>query len=203
MNKKFPRKIHIIGSVASGKTTFAKELSTKLNIPYYELDNVVWIRQNSGDIRRTDQQKVDYLNNIILTNAWIIEGVHNEDWVALSFLNADLIIFLDTNYFIRIYRIIKRFTLQKLGLEKSNYKPTFTIFIKMFKWNCYFEEIGKPNFYHKYGVYYDKLLVVSSKRQIFKKSISKNNGYASSVYILSIFFRSRCSFSCCWLFCFF
>ncbi|MFJ3390554.1 DNA topology modulation protein FlaR [Lysinibacillus sp. NPDC086135] len=167
MNKKFPRKIHIIGSVASGKTTFAKELSTKLNIPYYELDNVVWIRQNSGDIRRTDQQKVDYLNNIILTNAWIIEGVHNEDWVAQSFLNADLIIFLDTSYFIRIYRIIKRFTLQKLGLEKSNYKPTFTIFIKMFKWNRYFEEIGKPNFYHKYGVYYDKLLVVSNKRQIF------------------------------------
>ncbi|UPW81427.1 AAA family ATPase [Lysinibacillus sp. Ag94] len=166
MNKKFLCKIHIIGSVASGKTTLAKELSTKLNIPYYELDNVVWIRQNSGDIRRTDQQKVDYLHNIILTNAWIIEGVHNEDWVAQSFLNADLIIFLDTNYFIRIYRIIKRFTLQKLGLEKSNYKPTFAIFIKMFKWNRYFEEIGKPNFYHKYGIYYDKLLVISSKRQI-------------------------------------
>ncbi|MEB2281958.1 AAA family ATPase [Lysinibacillus xylanilyticus] len=166
MDKKLPRKIHIIGSVASGKTTLAKELSTKLNIPYYELDNVVWIRQNSGDIRRTDQQKVDYLNDIILTNAWIIEGVHNEDWVAQSFLNADLIIFLDTNYFIRIYRILKRFTLQKLGLEKSNYKPTFAIFIKMFKWNHYFEEIGKPNFYYKYGIYYDKLMVVSSKRQI-------------------------------------
>lgn len=93
MNKKFPRKIHIIGSVASGKTTLAKELSTKLNIPYYELDNVVWIRQNSGDSRRTDQQKMDYLHNIILTNAWIIEGVHIEDWVAQSFLNADVIIF--------------------------------------------------------------------------------------------------------------
>ncbi|MGE7917072.1 DNA topology modulation protein FlaR [Lysinibacillus xylanilyticus] len=137
MNKKFPRKIHIIGSVGSGKTTLAKELSTKLNIPYYELDNVVWIRQISGDIRRTEQQKVDYLNNIILTEAWIIEGVHNEDWVAQSFSNADLIIFLDTNYFIRSYRIIKRFTLQKLGLENANYKPTFSIFIKMFKWNLF------------------------------------------------------------------
>ncbi|MEB2298666.1 AAA family ATPase [Lysinibacillus xylanilyticus] len=166
MNKKFPRKIHIIGSVGSGKTTLAKELSEKLNIPYYELDNVVWIRQNSGDCRRTDQQKVDYLNDIILTKAWIIEGVHNEDWVAQSFLNAELIIFLDTNYYIRIYRIIKRFTLQKLGLEKSNYKPTFSIFIKMFKWNRYFEEISKPNFYHKYGMYSDKLLVVTSKREI-------------------------------------
>ncbi|OXS68521.1 DNA topology modulation protein FlaR [Lysinibacillus sp. KCTC 33748] len=172
MNKEFPRKIHIIGSVGSGKTTLAKELSEKLNIRYYELDNVVWIRQKSGDIRRTDQQKVDYLQNIILTKAWIIEGVHNEEWVEQSFLNADLIIFINTNYYIRIYRIIKRFTLQKLGLEKSNYKPTFSIFIKMFQWNRYFEEISKPNFYNKYGKYKDKLLVVTSKREILKKSIS-------------------------------
>jgi len=166
LNKTFPSKIHIIGSVGSGKTTLAKELSAKLNIPYYELDNVVWLRQNSGDIRRTEQQKVAYLNNIILTNAWIIEGVHNEDWVTQSFSNADLIIFLDTKYFIRIYRIIKRFTLQKLGLEKSNYKPTFAIFINLLKWNRRFEEIVKPNFYHKFEMYRDKLLVVSSKRQI-------------------------------------
>ncbi|MGE7997490.1 hypothetical protein ACQKOF_02175 [Lysinibacillus sp. NPDC093190] len=106
------------------------------------------------------------MNDIILTKAWIIEGVHNEDWVAQSFSNADLIIFLDTNYFIRIFRIIKRFTLQKLGMEKSNYKPTFSIFIKMFRWNRYFEEIGKPNFYQKYGIYSDKLLVVTSKREL-------------------------------------
>ncbi|MFJ6210640.1 DNA topology modulation protein FlaR [Lysinibacillus sp. NPDC092081] len=167
MSNKFPRRIHIIGSVGSGKTTLAKELSATLNIPYYELDNVVWIRQNSGDIRRTDPQKVDYLNNIILTNAWIIEGVHNEDWVAQSFSNADLIIFLDTHYFIRTFRIIKRFTLQKLGLEKSNYTPSFAIFIKMFKWNRHFEEIGKLNFYHKYGMYSDKLLVITNKRELF------------------------------------
>ncbi|MCL1701666.1 AAA family ATPase [Lysinibacillus sp. Bpr_S20] len=166
MNKEFPRKIHIIGSVGSGKTTLAKELSAKLNIPYYELDNVVWIRKNSGDVRRTDKQKVDYLRNIIQTEAWIIEGVHSEEWVAQSFSTADLIIFLDTNYFIRIYRIIKRFTLQKLGLEKSNYKPTFSIFIKMFKWNLYFEQIGKPYFFQKYGIYKDKLMVVTSKSEI-------------------------------------
>lgn len=171
LSNKFLQKIHIISSIGSGKTTLAKELSEKFNIPYYELDYVVWIRQKSGDSRRIDQQKVDYLTDIILTKVWIIEGVHNEDWVAQSFSNADLIIFLDTNYYIRIYRIIKRFTLQKLGLEKCNYKPTFSIFIKMFKWNRYFEEIGRPNFYHKYGMYSDKLLVVKNKREILKKSI--------------------------------
>lgn len=49
--KASPNKIHIIGSVASGKTTMAKDLSMKLQIPYYELDNVVWKRSDRGDIK--------------------------------------------------------------------------------------------------------------------------------------------------------
>ncbi|PLR83022.1 DNA topology modulation protein FlaR [Bacillus canaveralius] len=166
MKNKIPNRIHIIGSVGSGKTTLAKELSSKLNLPFYELDNVVWKRQESGDIRRADEDRDEYLNSIIHSETWIIEGVHNEDWVANSFHNADLIIFLDIKYPIRTYRIIKRFVLQQLGFEKSNYKPTIEIFFKMFKWNRHFEEVGKPNFYNKFGIYSEKLLVVTNKRSI-------------------------------------
>ncbi len=164
-----PKRIHIIGSVGSGKTTLAKELSTILNYPFYELDNVVWIRGKSGDIRRTEKEREDYLNSIINSKTWIIEGVHNEDWMANSFRYADLIIFLDTNYVLRTYRIIKRFVFQKLRLEDSNYKPTFKIFLKMFKWNRYFEEVGKPNFFNKFGRYSDKLLVITDKKQVCEK----------------------------------
>lgn len=53
----FPQRIHIIGSVGSGKTTLARELSKTYQIPFYELDNVAWIRKYSGDIRRTDEEK--------------------------------------------------------------------------------------------------------------------------------------------------
>ncbi|MDM5326968.1 AAA family ATPase [Neobacillus sp. CF12] len=166
MKNKIPKKIRIIGSVGSGKTTLAKKLSTKLNIPFYELDNVVWKRKMSGDIRRTDEEREKYLYSIIHSKTWIIEGVHNEDWVVSSFQNAELIIYLDTKYSIRTYRIIKRFLLQKLGLEKSNYTPTINIFFKMFKWNRHFEEVGKPNFFNRFGIYSEKLLVVTNKRSI-------------------------------------
>ncbi|MFJ5758680.1 DNA topology modulation protein FlaR [Neobacillus sp. NPDC093182] len=166
MKKGVPRKIHIIGSVGSGKTTLAKELSVKLQIPYYELDNVVWKRHKSGDIRRTEDDREVFLNTIIHSEGWIVEGVHNEDWVKNSFQNAELIIFLDTNYAIRTYRIIKRFVLQKLGVEKSNYNPTLKIFLKMFKWNRYFEEVGKPNFFNKFAVYHDKILIVTKNDDI-------------------------------------
>ncbi|WP_096155674.1 MULTISPECIES: P-loop NTPase family protein [Bacillus] len=165
MKKTIPKKIHIIGSVGSGKTTLAKELSSALNIPYYELDNVVWIRNNSSDIRRTEQEREEHLNAIIQSESWIIEGVHNEDWVSKSFETADLIIYMDTKYSIRTYRIIKRFLKQKLGLEKSNYKPTVELFFKMFKWNRHFEEVGRVNFFSKYGNK-DKLKVISNTKVI-------------------------------------
>ena len=167
MTKRKPKRIHIIGSVGSGKTTLAKELSSKLNIPYHELDNVVWRRNNSGDIRRTEGEREEYLNTIIQTETWIIEGVHNEEWVANSFRHAELIVFLDTKYSIRTYRIIRRFLLQKLGLEKSNYKPTMRMFFKMFKWNRYFEDVGKPNFFNSFSIYSEKVVIVNKKRLIY------------------------------------
>lgn len=169
MKNTIPNRIHIIGSVGSGKTTLAKELSLLLNVPFYELDNVVWIRGKSGDVRRTDKEREDYLNTIINSKSWIIEGVHNEDWVANCFQYADLIIFLDTKYAIRTYRIIKRFVLQKLRLEDSNYRPTFKIFFKMFKWNRFFEEVGKPNFFNKFRIYNDKFLVITDKKKVCEK----------------------------------
>ncbi|PFH88594.1 shikimate kinase [Bacillus sp. AFS088145] len=182
MKKRVPKKIHIIGSVGSGKTTLARQMSTKLNIPYYELDNVVWKRQKvHEDIRRSEQERECYLDTLIRSDTWIIEGVHNEEWVGNSFKNADLIIFLDTRYSVRTYRIIKRYFLQKLKLEKSNYKPTLKIFFKMFKWNKYFEEVGKPTFFKMFKDYNDKILVVNNKSEIedyFNEHRSKNIGIA-------------------------
>lgn len=166
LKKNIPNKIHIIGSVGSGKTTLARDLSTKLNIPFYELDNVVWVRQKNGDVRRSEEERDRYLNTILNTETWIIEGVHNDAWVSNSIENAELIIFLDIDYSMRTYRIVKRFFLQKLGLEKSNYKPTFKIFLKMFKWNRHFEQVGKPNFHNKFGIYSNKILVINNKSEV-------------------------------------
>ncbi|QOR64962.1 DNA topology modulation protein FlaR [Cytobacillus suaedae] len=168
MEKTIPKRIHIIGSVGSGKTTLAKELSKRLDIPHYELDNVAWIRNKSGDIRRTEVEREEYLNSIIQSESWIVEGVHNEDWVSNCFQDADLIIFLDPNYQIRTYRIIMRFIKQKLRLEKSNYKPTLEIFLKMFKWNRHFEEVGKVNFFNKYGLHKNKIEVINNTKNLYE-----------------------------------
>ncbi|WML49214.1 AAA family ATPase [Neobacillus sp. PS3-34] len=162
-----PTKIHIIGSVGSGKTTLARELSSKLNVPFFELDNIVWKRFGNGDIRRSPEERNAHLNNIIKLDAWIIEGVHHE-WVLDSFQNADLIIFLDTDYLKRTVRIIKRFILQKIGVEKANYKPTIKMFRKMFEWNAYFENISKSKILKVLMPFQDKLLLIKDRVELEK-----------------------------------
>lgn len=166
MSLELPRKIHIIGSVGSGKTTLARSLSKMLQLSFHELDNVVWIRNQSGDIRRTEQERQEYLQCIIQTDGWIIEGIHQEEWVAQSFQQADCIIFLDTPYKIRTARIIKRFVKQKIGIEKAHYQPTFSIFFKMFRWNKRFEEVGKPQFFTKREDLLDKVLLVQHQKDV-------------------------------------
>lgn len=173
MVKTAPAKVHIIGSVGSGKTTLAKELSTKLEIPYYELDNVVWMRKENGDSRRTEEEREKLLHRIVQTDKWIIEGVHHDEWVKNSFQQADTIIFLDTNYYIRTYRIMKRFIKQKVGIEKAHYQPSFKIFFKMFQWNKHFEEVGKPDFLKKYQEYQGKVFVVKGKKGAYQKFFRK------------------------------
>ncbi len=152
-----PAKIHIIGSVGSGKTTLAKALSASLGLPFYELDNMVWIRSEPGDIRRSDEERDEYLTHVVNSEAWIIEGAHHK-WVLPSLQNADVIIFLDASYCRRVYRIVRRFVLQKMGLEKANYNPTLLMLRKMFVWNSQFEYESKQeilDILHQYG---EKLL---------------------------------------------
>ncbi|EMT53842.1 hypothetical protein I532_07500 [Brevibacillus borstelensis AK1] len=167
MAKKGPTKIHIIGSVGSGKTTLARLLSAKLDVPFYELDNVVWKRFKTGDVRRTDEERDELLGEITSADVWIVEGVHHK-WVHPSFERADLIIFLDTSYRTRTFRIIKRFVRQKLGLERANYKPTFRIFRNMFVWNAHFENESKPEIEKMLGRYSEKLVVLKDNSEMEK-----------------------------------
>jgi adenylate kinase family enzyme len=105
------------------------------------------------------------LQNIVRSNAWIIEGVHYE-WVLPSFQQAELIIYLDTPYSIRTYRIIKRFVRQKFGLEQANYQPTFNIFWKMSQWNSFFERESKPKILNIVSQYEDKFIIVKNDDEI-------------------------------------
>ncbi|WP_239673406.1 DNA topology modulation protein FlaR [Mangrovibacillus cuniculi] len=155
--------IHIIGSVGSGKTTLARELAADLSIPNYEIDNFVWERNPYGDHRRSDLEILKVVKKIVATENWIIEGVHTREWIASSLQQVHLIILLDPPSKVRRYRIIKRFFRQLVKLEKANYKPSWKIFMNMFKWDAQFERNGKASLYRMCRGFESKIVVVKSK----------------------------------------
>ena len=126
-------KILIFGIVASGKTTLAKGLSEKLNIPYFEGDCIAWGFPNEKRYKRSEEEQKSIIEKIDENESWIIEGTYRKSQQSAYDL-ADKIIFLDTPLYKRKFRIITRFIKQKIGLEKSNYKPNFEMLKYMFNW---------------------------------------------------------------------
>ncbi|GKU83087.1 DNA topology modulation protein [Niallia sp. NCCP-28] len=168
MKRNMPDKVHIIGSVGSGKTTLARVLSKQYGQPYYELDNVVWKRGELRDVRRTDEERDAYLDEIVKTKRWIIEGSQYHNWVAKSFQHADIVILLDTPYLVRKYRITKRYIRQLLGIEEANYTPSFRLFKKMFEWNKVFETDSKPKLLKSFQQENMDFIILKDKNEVEK-----------------------------------
>lgn len=135
-------KIRIVGPVGSGKTTLTRKLSEAKGIQIFTLDDMVWSRGANGDTRNSTECRDALLNEVIQQESWIIEGTHL-GWADWSFEKADMIIFLNPSVSTRIYRFSKRFYRQKRGLDPTSYKPTWTIYGRMFKWTYQYEIIYK------------------------------------------------------------
>ncbi|MFC3927461.1 DNA topology modulation protein FlaR [Streptococcus caprae] len=164
-------KIDIIGSVGSGKTSLAKELSVFYRIPYYEKDEIVWARSISGDYKRSDKER-DYLfAEILKQDDWIAEGSPRRV-LRESFAQADLILFLDTPSRIRLYRLVKRWVRQRLGRESYSLKPDFSALRQYLKWHRDFNRY-RHQLLQELSIYEDKICLVKSAKEAKNEFIAK------------------------------
>lgn len=65
------------------KNDIYKSDYSKLNVTYYKIDNVVWMMNKNGDIRSVEKSD-EYLNQILIIEVWIINGLYYE-WVFKVF----------------------------------------------------------------------------------------------------------------------
>ena len=159
-------KIDIIGSVASGKTTLARKISMKYQIPYYEKDNIVWERTSNGDQKRTPEERDKIFQEIIQSNNWIVEG-SPRDCLQESFDYCDYIIVLNEKTHVRLFRVIKRWILQRCGKEKYNSKPTLKFLYFNIKWVFEFNRMRKKLF-AELQRYKKKCMIFSNSTEAFK-----------------------------------
>lgn len=155
-------KIFIVGIVASGKTTLARELSQELNIPWYEVDAVVHHQTLEGRSKRTPDEQWQVIMDIDQHGKWIFEGTDRKSYQYLYDM-ADRIIFLDPPLWKRKVRIVLRFIKQKLGIEKCHYKPTLAMLREMFKWTDDFEK-NRDELEAKLLLYGEKVMIIKNKQ---------------------------------------
>lgn len=163
-------KIYIVGSVASGKTTLAKELSNKLRIKCTHLDGIVHIKDKSnkewGNIRRTDEEINRLFKSTIMNPHWIIEDAGRKMF-SEGMEEADMIVHLRPSIFVRRRRVMTRFFKQKLGMEECIYTPSIRMLKFMFKaLNDY--ETGEDDLEVRLNQYTNKVVILSSSKEIKK-----------------------------------
>lgn len=98
------KKIVLIGSGGSGKSTMARQLGEKLNINVYHLDALFW-KPNWVGVPKDEQRKVQ--NDLVIEEEWIIDGNYGGT-MEIRLNAADTIIFLDIPRILCVFRAFKR-----------------------------------------------------------------------------------------------
>lgn len=166
-------KLDIIGSVASGKTTLAKRIAHKFNVPHYEKDNIVWERTTGGDKRRTPEERDKYFYEIISESEWIVEGSPRES-LKESFEYCDYIIVLDEKTIVRLIRVFKRWINQRRGKETYNSKPTLKFLWLNVKWVFEFNRM-KKNLFRELSSFGDRVKIFKQSQQAYEFISQKYN----------------------------
>ncbi|TWT26170.1 DNA topology modulation protein [Planomicrobium sp. CPCC 101110] len=98
------KKIAIIGSGGSGKSTFSRALGKRLGIGVDHLDALLW-KAGWEPTSRTEQLEIQ--QQLTQKESWIIDGNYNGT-LELRLRAADTIVFLDMPRILCLYRVLKR-----------------------------------------------------------------------------------------------
>jgi len=88
-----PRRVSVVGSTGTGKTTFARELAAILDVPYTELDAIVW--QPNWTLLPQEEFRTRVAERLA-TPGWVVDGNYGgADVRPMVWALADTIVWLD------------------------------------------------------------------------------------------------------------
>jgi adenylate kinase family enzyme len=99
------KKVAILGSPGTGKTTFSIELAKKTNLPIIHLD--FYHHQLKYNYYNDLEAWIARVESLIKQRKWIMDGNYNSTLIKRCDA-ADTIIFFDYSRMLSIYRVLKR-----------------------------------------------------------------------------------------------
>lgn len=98
------KRVVVIGSAGSGKSTFSRKLGEVTGLPVVHLDRLYW---HPGWVKTPREEWIEIVRSEIEKPAWIIDGNFGNTR-AMRMSAADTIIMLDLPRWLCMYRILKR-----------------------------------------------------------------------------------------------
>ncbi|MEM9627058.1 MAG: hypothetical protein AAGA21_12555 [Pseudomonadota bacterium] len=95
----------VIGTSCSGKSTFARELATRLGSPHTELDSLSWL---PGWIERDRDEFRALMANWAGGERWVIDGNYTGHARSLLWPRATALIWLDYPFPLVLWRSVRR-----------------------------------------------------------------------------------------------
>ena len=102
------RRVSVVGTTGSGKTTLAMALSARLGAPYVELDA---IRHQPGWVELPDEEFRARVAERVSAERWVVDGNYGGVGVRpLVWSRADTVVWLDTSLPVILARLFRRTT---------------------------------------------------------------------------------------------
>ena len=109
------KRVVVIGTSGSGKTTFASALARLLNVPHIELDQLHW---NANWQETPRDQFIEKVNAATAAPTWVVDGNYTTKVSSIVWQRADTIVWLEYPFRVVITRLLVR-TFKRLVLGEE------------------------------------------------------------------------------------
>jgi adenylate kinase family enzyme len=99
------RRVAVMGTTCSGKSTLARELAGRLDVPYVELDALFWGAGWTKTEKEAFRRRVEPL---VQGEAWVVDGNYTGSLGDLVLRRADTLLWLDIPLARVLWRVSKR-----------------------------------------------------------------------------------------------
>jgi adenylate kinase family enzyme len=167
------RRIYITGGAGVGKTTVAHKLAESTGFPFYELDQLLWTNESTGE-RIPEPERLKIVADIAGQPTWITDGVY-VGWAQDLWRDADLVIFIDIPLRKMLWRVFWRHV--KAELNRNNRHPGWLNLFTFLRYTVRIHrssEVGDIDSYSEEGLTHAKILA-KAHQQSHKTLIINGN----------------------------